>query len=396
MISVAEARELIRKHCIPLVPKKIPLRDVHGKIAEEDIYSKTNVPGFAQSSMDGYAFVYQDYLDKKQIKVTLESAAGRSGHLIINGGEAARIFTGAALPEGTDTVVMQEKASIQDGYLFIGDENIKSGSNVRPTGAEIKKNELMIPQGTLMSPPVIGFLAAAGCDSLLVCPNPSVAVILTGNEIRLPGSQLDFGEIYDSNSFMLRAALQIAGIEEIETFYAKDSLAEVGDVLNEALTKFDIVLLSGGVSVGDYDFVVEAARRCEVTQVFHKIKQRPGKPLYFGKKGQQLIFGLPGNPSSVLSCFYQYVLPALQLLQHKTGGLKVQTAALDENFTKPAGLTHFLKGSYNDGSVEVLNAQESFRLFSFAKANCLIEIEEEKTSLSKGSMVTIHMLPGYL
>jgi molybdopterin molybdotransferase len=151
--------------------------------------------------------------------------------------------------------------------------------------------------------------------------------------------------------------------------------------------------LTGGISVGDYDFVLQAATECGVTKLFHKIKQRPGKPLYFGKKENKLVFGLPGNPSSVLTCFYQYVIPALEKLSKRKIGLQTLKIPLAKLFQKNAGLTHFLKGFYDGKTAMPLDAQESFRLSSFAKANCLIQIDEDITSLKEGELVDVYLLP---
>jgi molybdopterin molybdotransferase len=172
-----------------------------------------------------------------------------------------------------------------------------------------------------------------------------------------------------------------------------DNLEVLTGILKEALEQSDLVLLTGGVSVGDYDFVLEAAGKCGVSTLFHKVKQRPGKPLFFGKKEQKLVFGLPGNPSSVLSCFYQYVLPALQILSKRNVTLQTTDVPLSKSFRKNASLTFFLKGFYNGASVSILDAQESYRLSSFARANCLVQINESVTECKEGELVQIHLLP---
>jgi molybdopterin molybdotransferase len=167
----------------------------------------------------------------------------------------------------------------------------------------------------------------------------------------------------------------------------------LADTLKKRLQQSDVVLLTGGISVGDYDFVLQAATECVVEKLFHKIKQRPGKPLYFGKKGNKLVFGLPGNPSSVLTCFYQYIIVALEKLSNRKTSLQTLKVPLARSFQKAAGLTHFLKGIYNGKTATPLDAQESFRLSSFAKANCLIQIEEEVTTLNEGELVDVYLLP---
>jgi molybdopterin molybdotransferase len=170
-------------------------------------------------------------------------------------------------------------------------------------------------------------------------------------------------------------------------------LEKVTSVLAEALDKSDIVLLNGGISVGDFDFVLKATENCEITKIFHKIKQKPGKPIFFGKKERKIIFGLPGNPASVLTCFYEYVTLSLEKLFSCRTGMQTVYAPLSNDFKKPAGLTHFLKGFYDGQTVIPLDAQESFRLSSFARANCLIVLNEEVTESLKGEIVEVHLLP---
>jgi molybdopterin molybdotransferase len=288
---------------------------------------------------------------------------------------------------------MQEKISMENDLIIPQDHNLKKGSNVREIGSEIRAGQLAMAAGTVLSPAAIGFLAGIGVADIDVIPSPKVAIIITGNELKKPGEELDFGQVYESNSFSLSAALSLEGINQVSILHAEDDLAVLTHKLNEALRIADVVLLTGGVSVGDYDYVVQASSNCGIRQIFHKIKQKPGKPLYFGKKDTQLIFGLPGNPSSVLSCYYNYVLPALKQLSRKENSTKEITAKLAASCSKPTGLTHFLKGIYDRGTVTALNAQESFRLISFAHANCLISLEEEETDFHAGQTVNVILLP---
>jgi molybdopterin molybdotransferase len=187
--------------------------------------------------------------------------------------------------------------------------------------------------------------------------------------------------------------LKNLNIDNVQLLYATDKHEIVTDTLKKALEQTDVVLLTGGISVGDYDFVLQASTECGVDKLFHKIKQRPGKPLYFGKKENKLVFGLPGNPSSVLTCFYQYVIPALEKLSKRKISLQSLKVPLANAFQKNTGLTHFLKGLYDGKTAMHLDAQESYRLSSFAKANCLIQIDEETTSLKEGELVHVYLLP---
>ncbi|MGY0039070.1 molybdopterin molybdotransferase MoeA [Pedobacter sp. NJ-S-72] len=327
------------------------------------------------------------------LAVNGEMQAGAETQYTLMPGQAVRIFTGAPLPIGADTVVMQEKVRFTDGILTILDDRLTKGLNVRNKGAEVKKASLAIAKGCRLTPAAIGFLAGIGETEVEIYQCPSVAVIITGKELQQPGNSLAFGQVYESNSYSLGAALQLAQITKIKLYAADDNLDELTAVLKEALQNNEVVLLTGGVSVGDYDFVTKAAELNGITQVFHKVKQKPGKPLYFGRKENKIVFGLPGNPSSVLSCFYQYVLPALKWMsgveKDQSGGLQTTEAVLTHNYKKAAGLTHFLKAHFENGNVTPLNAQESFRMSSFAQANCMIELGEEETDFLAGSKLKI-------
>lgn len=391
MITISEAKSLISKHITPLPPVQMSLEKASGHILAKNIYAGCDIPAFKQSAMDGYALKFNDR--EKELQLTGEMAAGADHSFTLNEGETCRIFTGAPLPGGADTVVMQEKVVLQDGRIILQDKNLQLASNVRDQGGEIKTGELAMSKSDLLNPAAIGFLAGIGISTLEVYPMPKISIIVTGKELQQPGLELNFGQVYESNSYSLSAALKIENIDQVNIFQADDELSILSNVLETALKDSDVVLLTGGVSVGDYDFVIEASRRCAVAQVFHKVRQKPGKPLFFGTRGQKLVFGLPGNPFSVLSCYYNYVLPALKKLAQKENSVKEVSAALTKAYQKPAGLTHFLKGSYENGKVTPLNAQESFRLSSFAQANCLICLDEEQENFTIGETVNVMILP---
>lgn len=391
MISVNEAKQIIENAEVTPVVSNVPMQEAAGYILASPVYAITDIPAFVQSSMDGYAFKFAEINERFQI--IGEMAAGARQQFTITSSQAARIFTGAPLPEGADTVVMQEKVTVKDGKLFINDDEISMGSNVRGIGAEVKNRELAMDSATVLTPAALGFLAGIGITHVDIFAPPVVTIILTGNELQEPGLPLSFGQVYEANSVLLTAALTKAGVKKIKVLKSEDVINALKNVLTDALITSDIVLLTGGVSVGDYDFVVQATELCGVDKLFHRIKQKPGKPLYFGKKENKMVFGLPGNPSSVLTCFYEYVLPALEKTKPKNSSVIATMAVATHHYTKPTGLTHFLKASYNNGKVTPLHAQESFRLHSFAQANCFIVLDEDSTGCKTGEEVTIHLLP---
>lgn len=393
MISVSEAREIIQQYGAALQPLSMKLQDAVGCRLAVDIFSSLDIPAYPQSSMDGYAFSFADWQNNTRLQIKGEMAAGSSDQFKIDPDAAIRIFTGAAVPPGADTVVMQEKITVINGVLQIQDEQLKKGANVRLKGSEIKAGELALSAGMTLTPAAIGFLAAMGITELLVFPPPVITIIITGNELQTPGHELSYGQVYDSNSFALTAALQQCGVKQVQLVQVSDELEKLTHQLKQALEQSDIVLLTGGVSVGDYDFVVAAAQRCGISTRFHKLKQRPGKPLFFGTKESKLIFGLPGNPSSVLTCFYMYVLPVVNKMINGKNGLLIKQVPLSSAYQKIAGLTHFLKGYFDGHTVNPLGAQESYRMRSFAGANCLIELDEAITDCEQGTIVAVHLLP---
>lgn len=393
MITVQQAKDLIRSRIHVLEPVRRTLLQAACSVLAEDIYATTDIPAFEQSSMDGYAIRFADKDQPLEVRGEMAAGAGSTVHL--EAGTAVRIFTGAPLPEGADTVVMQEKVSREGNSIRIADNTLVKGFAVRAKGSEAKQGQLALAKDTLLSPAAIGFLAGIGISQVAVYASPSVSILVTGNELQTPGEPLEPGQVYESNSYSLTAALREAGITNIHVLRIEDNLNSLKYQLATVLEWSDLVLLTGGISVGDYDFVLQAANHCEVEQVFHKVKQKPGKPLYFGMKNRIPVFGLPGNPSSVLSCFYNYVLPAVERLSKKKDPVKPAKAILAAGYKKAAGFTHFLKANISGNSVTILNAQLSYQLSSFAEANALVVLEENRETYEAGEEVEVLLLPGF-
>ncbi|MXV16068.1 molybdopterin molybdotransferase MoeA [Hufsiella ginkgonis] len=393
MISVSQAVQLITDHCMPTEPVRATLSEAAGLVLAADVVSPIDLPPFKQSGMDGYAFRFQDLPPHTTLTVTGVIAAGDSSPRAIQQGQAARIFTGAPLPENADTVVMQEKISLEGDQLRILQTDLAKGDHTRLPGAEVRSGTVALQKGVVLGPAAIGFLAGMGITSVLVFKKPVVSLIITGNELTQPGNALPFGQVYEASSFALRAAFRNLPAVLSEAVYVPDDPERIRETLKEALHASDIVLLTGGVSVGDFDFVTNAAEEAGVTRLFHRVKQKPGKPLFAGKIGAKVVFGLPGNPSSVLTCFYRYVVPAIERLTGRGQLLITLTVPFTGDYHKNAGMTHFLKGSFRNGTASVLTAQESYRLSSFAHANCLICAEEHREHYQTGDMVEIYLLP---
>ncbi|RYZ47786.1 MAG: molybdopterin molybdenumtransferase MoeA, partial [Sphingobacteriales bacterium] len=254
MISVDQAKHIIKTSCEPLRPVKSLLESASGHSLAAEVLAPFDIPGFVQSSMDGYAFAFEHYAAGVPMKIAGERAAGPAAgdarNLVLAPGEACRIFTGAALPGGADTVVMQEKTTRQDDKLFIGEHEMVKGQFVRSIGAEIRHSKQLLPGGHFLNPPSVSYLAATGITEVSVYPLPIVSIIVTGNEFQPRGTEPEYGLVFESNSLGLKAALNAVGIREVKTYYVKDSLKETTDMLEAVLTESDLVLLTGGVSVG--------------------------------------------------------------------------------------------------------------------------------------------------
>jgi molybdopterin molybdotransferase len=386
MIQVNDALTIVAENSSKMPLQKIAVRKAQGYILAETVYSPIAMPPFRQSAMDGYAFIYNG---KHQYDVVSSSQAGDHSNVKLKENEAVRIFTGAFVPDDADTVVMQEHVMANENSILIA-KMPEQFANVRAKGEQIDKNGIVFEANTLITPAAIGFLACLGITEIMVYKKPKVAILVTGNELVKPGEKLPKGKIYESNSVMLNAALQTIGIKKTKVFKVKDNLKATKKALKDILTKYDIVLISGGISVGDYDFVKEALLDNEVEELFYKINQKPGKPMFFGKKEETLVFALPGNPASSLTNFYIYVCPAIK---NKMGFTEIHTTKiirkLNSDITNNTGKTLFLKAKYDETNVTVLDGQSSAMLNTFSVANSLLIVPEEIEAYKKGQFVTL-------
>jgi len=386
MIQVAEALKIITDNSNKMPVTKIKVSKALGYVLAEAVYSPINMPPFRQSAMDGYAFTHNGLT---QFEVVNTSQAGDYVDGKIEQNQAVRIFTGAFVPDDTDTVVMQEHTSVNDNLLQI-EKMPAACANVREKGEQIKKGELVFDVNTVITPAAIGFLACLGITKIKVYEKPKVAILVTGNELVPAGKKLPKGKIYESNSLMIEAALKTIGIKKATVFKVKDSLKKTIKAVESCLANFDVVLISGGISVGDYDYVKEALLKNGVTELFYKINQKPGKPLFFGRKENKIVFALPGNPASSLTCFYVYALPALKkIMGFEAIHLPEMKRKINTAFKNTSGKTLFLKALYEDEKVTVLDSQSSAMLNTFAVANGLIVVPHDVTAIEAQEEVVI-------
>jgi molybdopterin molybdotransferase len=385
MISVSEALQHIEKYCTHNKKVQKSIEKTLGLVLAENVVSPINMPPFRQSSMDGYAYIHSE---DTNYKVVGEVQAGNGANIDLKPGEAVRIFTGAKVPDAADTIVIQENVTrIGDTIEITKIPNIEA--NVRPLGEQIKTGEIALEKGSLLNEAAIGFLASIGVAKVKVYKTPKVSILVTGNELQQLGTKLVEGNIYESNSITLKMALKRLGIKKVKIRRVKDTLEATAKAVSKCLAKSDIVLISGGISVGDYDFVKPALEENGVNEVFYKVNQRPGKPIWFGSKKNKLVYALPGNPASSLSCFYVYALPLIKAQMgfdeyHLPRLIATATADI-KNLT---GKTLFLKGNVVNGLATLLDGQASSMLKSFAVSNALLQVPENKDIIKQGEEVT--------
>lgn len=390
MVSVEEAFRRIGQVTEQLEIIEIELKNATGFVLAEDYISTLSFPPFDQSAMDGYAVNNKD--DQREFRVVHELKAGDSASSItLRNGEACRIFTGAMLPNDTTAVVKQEDVVRVENTIQI-ERTVIHGENVRLCGEQINDGDVAVHANTVLNPGAIGFLSTLGVKCVKVYRKPKIAIIATGNELISAGSKLEVGKIFESNTNTLISALSVYGFQATADV-VEDSYDLIRQKIDDAINSNDLVLITGGISVGDYDFVGKILHDLNVDEKFYKVKQKPGKPLFFGVKGDTIVFALPGNPAAVLTSFYMYVLHTLAgLTGRKTGYLTHKKVKLTTRFEKSPNLTFLLKGKVEKDHVTILPAQSSAMLSSFIEADCLVRLSENKAVWEKDELVDVYTI----
>ncbi|WP_459926134.1 molybdopterin molybdotransferase MoeA [Flavobacterium covae] len=384
MLSVEEALKKIQEIEVELFTKEILLKDSNGYVLASDVISPINMPPFEQSAMDGFAIAN---LDSLEFQIIGKIKAGDSIQPEIREFQAIKIFTGAAIPRGTVAVIPIEKCKIKNQKLILL-ELPKYNENIRPIGEQIQSGNLALKRGIQITPPAIGFLSCLGITHVSVYKKPSIGIVITGNELIDPGIELTFGKIYESNGIMLQSALTNY-TEEINVYKVQDDQEFTTNSIQKAMLYHDIILISGGISVGDYDFVYDALQELNVETLFYKVNQKPGKPLYVGLKDSKIVYALPGNPAASLSCYYIYVLPIIKKMQGQVPNTFMK-ATLAHDYVVKNSRTQFLKAYYDGEKVTILSHQNSNMLNTFALANILVKIEAGEYKIKSNSIVDIY------
>lgn len=395
MITVKEANRLIYKEAKQLSTETVALSDTLNRVIATDLVSPIAHPYFDQSAVDGYGICYNHKVTSDlKFLIKGEIKAGDCSSIDLKNGEAIRIFTGAQVPKSVNTVVMQEFVKRTKDTILITKDQLKEGSHIREKGEQIKPMETALKKGSMITQEGIGFLASLGITQLAVYKTPRISIVVTGNEFAKKMADLENGKIFESNGLMLIAALQKTGIKaSYQTCI--DNEKALFELIKKEEREADVVLITGGVSVGDYDFTVPVLDKLGYNTLFHKIRQKPGKPLYFGKKPNKAAFGLPGNPRSVMICFYEYVYPYLRLLMGATRPeLQSITLPLANDYTrKDDGKVHFLAAAISNNTVKLLDKQASHMLQTLAVADGLVILHEDELTKRKGDQVKMHLFP---
>lgn len=377
-VSVSQAKKILTENAFRGEVIELPLLESLGYHAAANLEAPMDIPGFDNAAMDGFCFRYSDYEKQIPLAVRYTIQAGETTLPALKEGEAAKIFTGAPIPSGADTVVMQEKTYVEDERLYFTDNDFIAGANIRLRASQTASGETILTQNTFINAGLIGFLAGFGIQSQRVYKAPRIGICCTGKELVAAGRPLEFGQIYESNSISLQALLAEMHIAPLIIKTVDDHLNSIQTAIQEMLDSVDILIITGGISVGAFDYVHEALLLNGVDPLFYKVKQKPGKPMFFGKRDSKRVFALPGNPAATFTCFHQYVKPFLQFIKGQKNMYDVtKIGYLNHSYIKKGSLTQFLKAHEAQGKISILDGQESYKMNAFAKANCLIELTAE-------------------
>lgn len=392
LLSVHEAQRLILERVRPLGAERVPIERAAGRVLAERAVAQVDLPPFPSSAMDGYAVRSADTA-AAEVRLALVGrvAAGAPAKHALGPGEAMAIATGACVPAGADAVVPLELADEQ-GEVVVLSRPAAPGANVRARGSDVDAGAPLLSPGSWLGPVQVGALAAAGVSELRCTKRPRVGILVTGSELRRAGGKLQPGEIYESNGILLATALQLAGAVPAQLGLVADDEEELERTVERAVLGFDMLVTSGGASVGPHDLVRRVQERLRIEEVFWGVAVKPGKPVAFAMRREHPVFNLPGNPVSALVCFELFVRPAINAQLGLAEPLPaLPTGRLAAPVSRHPHRTEFLRGRIGAGegepALEPLAAQESHQIASAAGADALIEVEPGESELSAGSRV---------
>jgi molybdopterin molybdotransferase len=403
-MPVERARALIRQFLKPIeTAERIHIRQALGRILAVDVTSPIDVPGHDNSAMDGWAVRFADLAPAGDTRLRRvgESFAGKPFTGRIGPGEAVRIFTGGVMPEGTDTVVMQERAREAEGCIVVAPGAVaKAGQNRRFAGEDVRRGSIVLRRGQPLRPAEVGVMASLGINEIEVFRKLRVAFFSTGDELVSIGRPLAGGQVYDSNRYTIHGMLARLNCEVIDMGVVRDDPAELERAFTSAAASADVVMTSGGVSVGEADYVRQLLHKLGEV-LFWKIAMKPGRPLAYGRIGNAHFFGLPGNPVAVMVTFYQFVREALLIIagQREVAPVPTFPATLGAPIRKARGRTEFQRGILTPNAeggwtVRPTGEQGSGILSSMSLANCFIVLPTDEGNVEAGATVQVQMLDG--
>jgi molybdopterin molybdotransferase len=391
MISEEEAREKILETVRPLPARQLSILEALDGFAAENYFARIPLPGFDNSAMDGYAVVANDGRPGKKLRVVGEQPAGQDPHLRVNRGEAVRIFTGAPIPAGADAVVMQEDVA-RDGDTIVVNEDVDPGEFIRRRGCDLSEGQKILGQGERVSSTILALLAAQGFDQVAIGGEVEAAIISTGDELVRPGGKLEPGQIYESNSTLLAALLRRCGVKLQSSEHCRDERETLVEAVKRG-SKNHVLIISGGVSVGEHDLVQSVLRELGAKIDIWRVAIKPGKPFLFGRMEECGVFGLPGNPVSAFVTFLRLVRPAILKLMGAADanlGLRQVPARVSVDLRNDGNRVHYLRGKLERGEFTPIGRQESHAVFGLSQSNALLCVAAG-AKVEKGTLVNVRI-----
>jgi molybdopterin molybdotransferase len=392
LISVDEAQRIVLERAKRLDPERVPIERAAGRVLAEPVAALVDLPPFASSAMDGYALRAADTADAPtRLPIIARIAAGSPADRPLAPGEAMAISTGGAVPEGADAVVPLELVEESDEALDVP-QPVAPGANIRDRGGDVSAGDIVLEPGARLGPAQVAALAAAGVSEVQCTKRPRVGILVTGSELRQPGEPLGPGQIYESNGLLLATALQLAGAVPAQLGVVADEADEHERAMERALLGFDMLITSGGASVGPHDLVRATQAKLRVEELFWGVSVKPGKPVAFGVRRDHLVFNLPGNPVSVLVTFELFVRPAVNALLGVPEplpeyGTAILGAAVKRNPHRDEYVRATTRRQGDTVVVDPLPGRESHMIASAAQADALVAVEAGAGELSAGEEI---------